>query len=256
MIDDILQRVPVFVTVVFRMAGIMAMAPMFSSPRTPRRVKALIVIMLALGVSAGLPAVRLPDTTWALAIGIGGEIAFGVAMGMLVSFTFLAAQWAGEMIGMEMGLSMSEMFDPSMGGQGSIVGDMLYFMALAVFLSANGHQHLLVAARASFQHLPALSLGIDRPLVDTLAGLMQGSTILALRLAAPVLITVIVVDLALGLVGRAIPQFNVMQAGLSIRAIVGMLIVIIGLRLTGQVIEHELVESLAKLKGHYHAAMS
>ena len=251
MIDDVLQRVPVFLTVVFRMAGIMAMAPVFSSPRTPRRVKALVVIVSAMGIAGGLPAVDLPDSTWALAVGIGGEIAFGIAMGMLVSFAFVAAQWAGEMIGVEMGLNMSEVFDPSMGGQGSIVGDLFYFMALAVFLSVNGHQHMLEAARESFRHLPPMSLGIDADLVGTLVGLLQSAMVMALRLAAPVLITVVVVDLTLGLVGRAMPQFNVMQAGLSVRAIVGAAIVIVGLNITGKVIEGAVVESLWRLRMHY-----
>ncbi|HEX8911961.1 MAG TPA: flagellar biosynthetic protein FliR, partial [Humisphaera sp.] len=175
----------------------------------------------------------------------------GIAMGMLVSFAFVAAQWAGEMVGVEMGLNMSEVFDPSMGGQGSIVGDLFYFLALAVFLSVNGHQHMLWAARESFRHLPPMSLVVDENLVGTLVGLLQGAMVLALRLAAPVLVTVVVVDLTLGLVGRAMPQFNVMQAGLSVRSVVGAAILIVGLTVTAGVLERAVVESLGRLRAHY-----
>src|SRR3954468_6588929 len=163
MLDEILQRVPVFVLVVFRLAGMMLMAPVLSSPRVPKRVKALMTIVIAFGISGAVPAVPLPESTWTLAVGIGGEMAFGAAMGMLVSFVFVAAQWAGEMIGIEMGLNMSEIFDPAMGHAGSLTGDVYYFLTLAVFLSANGHHAMLQAVKDSFQHLPLLSLGVDRP---------------------------------------------------------------------------------------------
>jgi flagellar biosynthetic protein FliR len=248
MIDDVLQRIPVFVLVVFRLAGMMLMAPVFSSPRVPKRVKGLLTIVLAFGVSGGVRAVPLPDSTWELAVGIGGEMAFGAAMGMLVSFTFVAAQWAGEMIGIEMGLNMSEVFDPSMGGGGSLIGDVYYFMTLAVFLAVGGHHALLDAVHASFDKLPPLSLTVDRPLLDLLVGMTQSATALAIRLAAPVLVTVMVTDLALGLVGRAIPQFNVMQAGLSVRALVGFVIVVAGLALTMGILAGSLDRSLDDLR--------
>ncbi len=248
MIDDVLQRVPVFVLVVFRLAGVMLVAPVFSSPRTPKRLKALLVLVAAFGVSGGVKAVPLPDTTWDLTLGIGGELAFGLAIGMLVNMAFVGAQWAGQMIGIEMGLNMSEVFDPSMGSGGSLMGDVYYFVALAVFLFVGGHRELLLGVKASFDHLPLLSLSVDRPLFEAVVGMLQSATILALRLAAPMLVTVLVVDLALGLVGRAMPQFNVMQAGLSVRSIVGMGIVILGLGLTTGVLKDQLGASYQQVR--------
>lgn len=248
MVADVLLRIPVFLLVVFRLAGMMLMSPIFSSPRVPKRVKALLTIVLAFGVSGGVRAVPLPDSTWDLAVGIGGEMAFGAAMGMLVSFTFVAAQWAGEMIGIEMGLNMSEVFDPAMGGGGSIVGDLYYFLTLAVFLTVGGHHFLIDAVHASFDKLPPLSLAVDQPLLDLLVAMTQSAMAMAVRLAAPVLVTVMVTDLALGLVGRAIPQFNVMQAGLSVRALVGLAIVIAGLGLTGSILGTSVGDSLNELR--------
>ena len=240
MLDDLFQRVPVFVLVVFRLAGVMLVAPVFSSPRTPRRLKALLVLVTAFGVCGGVKAVPLPETTWGLTLGIAGELAFGLAIGMLINLAFVAAQWAGQMIGIEMGLNMSEVFDPSMGSGGSLIGDVYYFLALAVFLTIDGHHELLKGVKASFDHLPLLSLSVDRPLFDALVGMTHSATILALRLAAPMLVTVLVVDLSLGLIGRTIPQFNVMQAGLSVRSIVGMVVVIVSLGLTTGVLKEQI----------------
>src|SRR3954465_235907 len=175
MLDEILHRVPLFLLVVFRLAGMMLMAPVLSSPRVPKRVKALMTIVIAFGISGAVPAVPLPESTWTLAVGMGGEMACGAAMGMIVSFVFVAAQWAGEMIGIEMGLNMSEVFDPAMGGGGSIVGDLYYFLTLAVFLSVGGHHALLNAVHASFDKLPPLSLAVDRPLLELLVAMTQSA---------------------------------------------------------------------------------
>jgi hypothetical protein len=155
----------------------MRVAPVFSSPRTPRRLKALLVLVMAFGVCGGVKAVPLPDTTWGLASGSPASW-LRAGHGHLINLAFVAAQWAGQMIGMEMGLNMSEMFDPSMGSGGSLISDVYYFVALAVFLTVGGHHELLKGVKASFDHLPLLSLHVDRPLFDALIGMLQSATIL------------------------------------------------------------------------------
>src|SRR5947208_10790591 len=150
MLDDLLSRVPTFVLVFFRLAGMMAFAPLFGSTRIPRRVKVLLVLVLTFGMFEGVPRPHVPDSMWQLAVGIGGELCFGIAMGMVMSFTFVAAQWAGEMIGQQMGLNIGEVFDPQFGGGGSIIGDMYFMLALVVFLAVGGHHAMLNAVHQSF----------------------------------------------------------------------------------------------------------
>ena len=69
-----------------------------------------------------------------------------------------------------------------------------------------------------------------------MTGLLGGATVLAIRLAAPMLVTMLIVDLVLGLIGKTMPQMNVMSAGLTLRSVVGMVIVIVGLSMTSGVI--------------------
>ena len=207
-------------------------------------MKVLLVLILALGLSGGVKAPLLPDSTWELAVCIGGELCFGIAMGMVMSFTFVAAQWAGEMIGQQMGLNLASVFDPQFGSQGSAMGDLYFMLTLVVFLSVRGHHAMLLGVRQSFEALPLLSVGVDRPLTDLLVGLLQSATGLALRLAAPMLVTMLVVDLALGLIGRAMPQFNVMQTGVGVRSVLGMIVVIGGIGLSGWVIQGALRDSM------------
>src|SRR5689334_3124355 len=125
----------VFVLVVFRLGGMMLFAPFFGSEKIPKRVKVLITLVLAAGMCPGVKAPAGLDslTIWQLTIGIAGELVFGFAMGMVLSLVFIAAQWAGELIGQQMGFNMSEVFDPQFGQAGSLVGDMYFMLTLVIF---------------------------------------------------------------------------------------------------------------------------
>ena len=247
-----LQAIPIFVLVVFRIAGMMLYAPLFGSAKVPRRVRVMLALVLAVGMFASVtPPPHLPQTTWEAAVGIGGELAFGLAMGMVMSFVFIAVQWAGEMIGQQMGLNLGAVFDPEYGQQGSIIGDLYFMLTLAVFLIAGGHRAMLQAVRASFQILPLLSVGMNASLLDLLVGLLQSATIFAIKLAAPMLVTMLAVDLILGLVGKTVPQMNVMSIGLNLRSVLGMLVVIVGLSLSVRVIRDSVLDSMESVWNGY-----
>jgi flagellar biosynthetic protein FliR len=244
-VEQLLQVVPTFVLVVFRVAGMMIFAPLFGSARIPKRIKAMFTLVLAMGMMAGVKAPpQLPATPWELALGIGGELMFGLAIGTMVSLIFIAAQWAGEIIGQQMGLNAGEVFDPMYGGAGNLVGDLYQMMSLAIFLAIDGHHAMIRGVRASFDALPLLSAGINQSILDILIGLFQSTAMLALQLAAPILVTMLVVDLALGVIGKTMPQLNVMSMGLTIRAMVGVLVLVLGLSLTSDVIRHGLLDAL------------
>ena len=239
-LDDVLNFVPVFALAFFRLAAMMLFAPLFGSARIPRRVKVMMALVIAMLVTSSIntTGLRLPGSIWGMTVGIGSEILFGLAMGTIVSFVFIAAQWAGEIIGQQMGLNISEVLDPQFGAAGSLVGDMYFMLTMVVFLSplVNGHHALIRGVRASFDALPLGAVVIDRDLLEMVVGLLQASAALAVQLAAPMLMTMLIVDLALGCIGKAMPQMNVMAMGLSIRALLGMLVLLIGLVLTTNVI--------------------
>ncbi len=248
MLSHALQFVPVFVLVVFRLAGMALFAPLFGSAKIPKRVRVMMVLIIAMGMTPSIARpVVLPDTPWELALGIGGEMAFGLAMGTVMSFVFVAVQWAGEIIGQQMGFNLSEVFDPSFGAQGSLIGDAYFMLTLVVFLVVGGHRAMLQGVFASFKILPLLSPGIDESLMHMMAGLFMSATVLAIQLAAPMLVATLVVDLVLGLIGKTMPQMNVMTLGITLRTVVGMLVVFIGLGLTVQVIRGAVLDSMMKV---------
>jgi flagellar biosynthetic protein FliR len=230
----------------------MVFAPLFGSAKLPRRVKMLMALVLSLGIASGIKMPQvMPQTTWEVAIGIGGEICFGLAMGTILSFVFIATQWAGEMIGNQMGLNMSEVLDPQFGGAGSLIGDMYFMLTLVIFLAVGGHRAMLIGVRQSFNSLPLLSVGLNQSLFNLLVGLFSASASLAVQLAGPMLVTMLIVDLSLGCISKTMPQLNVMSAGLSIRAVVGMLVLIVGLLMTGKVLQDSVLNSMKMVTQQY-----
>jgi len=206
-----------------------------------------MAVILAMGLTPSIhQPPHLPLGSLGVAMAIGGEICFGLAMGMILSFVFIAAQWAGEMIGQQLGFNIAETFDPQFGQSSSLVGDMYYMLTLVIFLSIGGHRQMVRGLRDSFDTLPLLSVGINQPVLDLVIQMFQTATMLAVRLAAPVLVTMLIVDLTLGFLGKTMPQMNVMTMGLSIKAMVGTIVMIIGLVLysTPNVIREGLNDSM------------
>jgi flagellar biosynthetic protein FliR len=255
-LEQSLQFVPTFVLAFFRIAGVMVSAPLFGSARVPRRLKVLFALVMAAAVAPTLRPLNLPESAWRLAAGIGGELLFGIAIGTALSFTFVAVNWAGEIIGQQMGLGIGQVFDPHFGGSGSVMGDLYFFLTLVIFLIAQGHLAFLKGVRESFDALPLLSVGMTQNLLDLVSGLLQSATALALQLAAPMLVTMLLTDVVLGFLGKTMPQINVMTAGLPLRSLVGMVVLIFGLMICSRVIEESILNAVKEVAQAFAGAMA
>jgi flagellar biosynthetic protein FliR len=245
-LQDALNFVPVFVLVFFRVAGLMLAAPLLGSAKIPKRVKVMLALVLAAGLVNRVKIMpQMPDTTLQLAAGVGGELIFGLLMGLGLSLAFTAITWGGEIIGQQMGFTLGETFDPQYGRGGSLVGDLYLMLTLITFLLIRGHHAMIQGLAASFETLPLLTTGIDRDLFDMFIGLVMSATVLAVKVAAPMLVTMLVVDLALGFIGKSVPQINVMNAGLTLRSGLGIGVLIVGLMLTSEIMRQALFDSMS-----------
>lgn len=228
-----------FVLVFFRIAGLMLFAPLFGSARIPRRFKVIIALVLTLPViERGLPAsVPIPQSLGLVTIGLVGELVFGMTMGMIASFVFIAAQWAGEMVGQQVGFNISEVLDPQFGGAGSVVGDLYFMIGTVAFLSMGGHVQLVMGVYDSLTACPPLSAYFSPTLLEFVLQYWHAATSLALRIAAPMFVTMMIVDVSMGCISKTMPQLNVMSAGMAVRGIVGILVLALGVKLVAAVLD-------------------
>ena len=254
-LDNAQNFVPVFVLVFFRTCGLMLAAPFFGSTKIPKRLKVMLALVMSAGLVNGVALPRaMPDTPLQMAFGIGGEMVFGLVMGLGMSLVFIAVSWAGEIMGQQMGLNMASAFDPQYGQGGSLIGDLYFMLALIIFMAIRGHHAMIDGLAGSFRALPLLAAGVDQDLFDVFTGLMTGATVLAFKVAAPMLVTMLVVDLSLGFIGKTMPQINVMTSGMSLKSGIGIAVLVFGLVLTSDVMRDALFDSMRTLEAAWVTA--
>jgi flagellar biosynthetic protein FliR len=245
-----------FVPVALRIAGMLLFAPLIGTRVVPGPLKLMFAAVLALATVGSAPVgVPVPESTVPLAIALGAELLLGALSGLGISLVFLGAQLAGDIAGQQMGFNFAGSVDPATGLGTNPLSDLYYILAVCVFLLIDGHHTMIMGLRASFACLPPLAVSLSGDALEVFTGMLAGATSLGLRLAAPVCLTILVSDLALGMIGRTIPQLGFLNVGTSVRVLGGLAVVLLGLGLTASVLGGAindvmaLAESLASVMG-------
>ncbi|HZR84501.1 MAG TPA: flagellar biosynthetic protein FliR [Candidatus Binatia bacterium] len=214
------------VLVLARIAGMMVLAPVFGSHAVALRIRAAFAFFVAVVVTPVVAPlardVALPATNGALLLAIACESVIGFAIGLVGQFLFAGALLAGELAGVEMGLGLSGLIDPQSQVRTTPIAEWQQLMALLVFLSVDGHHVVLRAVADSFHRLPlggAEPSGAGLALAIRLAGEIF---VVALKIASPVLLLVVLANLAMGSLARLIPQMNVMAVGFPVSVGAGL----------------------------------
>lgn len=207
-----------------RILGIFSVAPVFGHAQLPPQVKVAFSVLLSLIL---LPVVKSPDPALANEVFLLGsavlkEFIVGIVIGYVTTLLFVAIQLAGEAIDVQMGFGMASIADPLLGTHTSIMGQFLYLTATIFFLVTNGHHHLLTGLAQSFQAVPLDGFVMTSLLYERVLGLIAQFFLIGLRIGGPVMLSVFLADLALGLLGRNLPQMNLMVIGFPIKVWVGI----------------------------------
>jgi flagellar biosynthesis protein FliR len=207
-----------------RVLALFSVAPLLSHRAVPARLK----VALAVAVTAVLiPTVPTPPITDALS-GAGlallvHNILIGVMLGFAVRLIFAALELAGELIGLQMGLSFAGFFNPASGMAQNAVGSFMSLLALLMFIAIDGHLMLLHALGESFRLFPLVGGSGALPLgMDELVRLGGGMFSIALSLALPFLAVMLLTNVVLGVLARVAPQLNVFAIGFPLTILVGL----------------------------------
>ena len=225
--------------VFLRVVALFSVAPVFGGREVPAPARIALALLFSLLVYPVVAPWLSPVP--ADLLGLAGialrETLIGLFMGLIVSLLFQAALVAGDLLDIQMGFGMAAVFNPSLGAQTAMMGQFLYRYTLVVFLLLNGHHALLQAVIASFERLPAAHFAAQTDAFAVIGDV--GMTVLTagLRIAAPALATLLLVDVALALVSRAVPQMNVFVVGMPVKVVVGLLVFVAALGLTTTVLQ-------------------
>lgn len=199
--------------------------PFLGSRAVPGRARTAVAIAISLMIyPAVVPplANSFPDDASIIFALFFKEVFFGMAIGLVTVMTFYALEAAGKIVDHQGGAGNAQLFVPQLG-EVSIFGLFNFWLAIAFFISIGGHQQFLKAFLLSFETVPLLAVpniapGFS-PFLDYMVRLSADTLIIAVQLAAPVLIAVLLVDLVLGLANKMAPQINVFELGFVLRGI-------------------------------------
>ncbi len=219
------QQLVIFLLITGRIAGIFIQAPIFSSRSFPFFAKTSIAVWSAIVLWFVTPIHQpLPQTFSAFVLTLGFEVAIGFIIGFICNIIFIAVQAAGEIMDMQMGLSVATALDPVFGAVISVVGRLAFFFALMVFLGANGHHLILSGFHQSFAALPVGKLAnLSSPNL-VLQTIELGSLLwlTAIKIAIPVVLLIFLSDFTFGIISRVAPQVNVFMLGFQVKPSLGL----------------------------------
>lgn len=218
--------------VLTRITGFLAAFPMLGSEQMPMQVRAALGVLLATIILPVLPAppvvpAGIPAGIPALLAVMASELAIGLLLGTVVAWILEAVAFAGTLMDTQMGFSFVQFIDPSTSQSSSISGSLMLQMAtLLVFITGLHHQ-MILALVDSYRVAP-MGQGVPLQVMGLIALLGQ---LLAkgFQLAFPVLAVLFLMDLVLGILGKFMPQLQLLQLSFPLKIAIGM--VVLGLLL-------------------------
>lgn len=207
-----------------RVLALFSVAPVLGNKSIPLRVRVGLAAAIAFVVAPGLPAPEDAGLSSALAISIlAQQILVGVALGFAMRIAFAAIELAGDLIGLQMGLSFAGFVDPQhAASQTPLIGSFIGTLAAMMFLALDGHLALIAALVDTFRSVPVRAdlVGVIR--WERLAALGKGLFENGLHMALPVIASMLVINLALGVVARAAPSLNIFSVGFPLTLLTGL----------------------------------
>lgn len=224
----ILNQFNLFLLIVVRMTGIFAFAPFWGSRNIPVQVKIGLSFLLAFIL---FPIIKKPDLVvndfFSYLLYIIAELTVGLIIGYTSMLILMAIQFAGELIDIQMGLSIVSVFDPQSSTSMPLMGQFKYLLALLFFLALDGHHQIIIALFNSYKTIPLMNFHYSGSLLDYILFLAQQLFITAFCLSAPILGTLFIIDVVLAIMTRTVPQLNIFVIGFPIKIAIGMIFLIL-----------------------------
>lgn len=243
-------NLPLFMMVFSRLAGMIMFQPLLGSLSIPTHIRVLFVAALAV---LTMPFAQLtsttPDNFIGLFVGMGRELILGAIIGLVGAVCFVGFQLGGQIIAQEAGLMFGQIADPDTGEEVSIISNLYLQTATVIFMIIGGHRYLLLACLDTFRTIPLLtgSPRLEEGTTLVIDALTLGFGI-AVRVAAPALIALFLINLVLGFISRTVPQLNVMIFGFTIKGMLGFIVMAVGLPIVGVTLIEVLDEVFSRLR--------
>jgi flagellar biosynthetic protein FliR len=245
---EIEALVAAFLYPFLRILALMTTAPLFSHESVPVMLRiGLSLAITAVVVVAGPAAPFVSPLTAAGGLLVVQQVVVGLAIGLAMQLVFAAVTLAGDLIGLQMGLSFATFVDPQNNDESPVIGTFLSLVLMLVFLAINGHLALIAVLVDSFRVMP---IGPDGwGVLDAMRLVHAGATLFAtgLSLALPVIGALLLVNHTLGVLTRTAPQLNLFAVGFPVTLAVGLVMLLLAMPFAVPALTQALERGLALL---------
>lgn len=240
-----------FIYISARMSGFVLFNPLWGRSNLPGIVRSGFVLVLSIGViSATQQTVSVPTGLLVLVIQIILELALGFLLSMAMNFFFYVPRLAGEAIDTQMGMTMSQIYDPASQANMSVTGVLLNTLMTLLFFAANGHHTLLRIMLTSGEIVPYGTVSLGSDVLSAMLELFVECTVFAVKLCLPVLAAELVGQIGMGILMKVIPQINVFAINIELKVIIGLALLLLLIAPFSEYllkIEMEMLDSLKEI---------
>jgi flagellar biosynthetic protein FliR len=219
-----------FILVLARVGPLFVLAPLFSSKLVPARVRGIVAVALAIGLSPVAGAhVHLPTDTYAFGGLLGKELLVGLAFAFALGALFAAVQIAGSFLDTMIGFSFGSLVDPITGNQSTVLQQLYSLVAVLVFIGLGGDAWVIRGVARTYDVVGLLEYPQLNVMVSGAVAAFTAIFLAAIQVAGPVILALTLTDAAFGVVSRVVPQLNVFQVGFPAKVVAGLLLISVSL---------------------------
>ncbi len=219
------SELTLFIYIFARMSGFVLFNPILGRNNIPAAYRTGLTLVLSISAMSGIMAQQsavLPVGILDLSIRILLEMALGFFFGMVMNFFFYIPQFAGTVIDTQMGMTMNQIYDPASQSNMSVTGVLLNALMTMLFFAANGHHTLLRIILTSGEVVPYGAAVFGEAAASAMLQVFIECTLLAVKLALPILAAEMLGQVGMGVLMKVIPQINVFAINIELKIIIGL----------------------------------
>ncbi len=220
--------------IVLRLLAFFFSSAIFGAPQVMVQLKVLLSLVMAFVfypmISAKYNPLEFVGMDFISAA--AREVCVGICLGFLTKIFFYAVSAAGEVIATSLGLASAALFNPMLGSSGTIIEKFHSTLAVLLFLSLNGHHHFIEVIMKSFEMFPLQGAFLHLESFANVALVGHEVLVLTVKMSAPMMVAMLISNMGMGILGRAVPQINVLVTSFSVAILLGLGLMLVSLPLS------------------------
>ena len=210
-----------FTLVLARVGALVMLAPVFGSKSIPMQARVMITVSITLLATPLVAAQPPADMTNLMTYAryLANEALIGLLLGFGITLLLTGIQVTGQIVSQLGGTALADVFDPTLDTNVSVYSQIFYTLTLAMFVLLDGHRLLMDALLDTYTWLPPGQATLGKTYVEVLTTLLSQSFVLGIRAAAPAMTALLLATLVLGLIGRTMPQINLLAVGFGVNSL-------------------------------------